>query len=83
MDYLFVQRKNKFMSPETKRLAIIATICFFPAALVGWWFYPKSEKLALSLFRCSINLILVVIFLAGIIVVIKGAQIIKPMGSFF
>jgi hypothetical protein len=58
------------MSPETKRLAIIATICFFPAALVGWWFYPKSEKL-------------VVIFLAGIIVVIKGAQIIKPMGSFF
>jgi cytochrome b561 len=71
------------MSAETKRLAIVATIFFFPTALAGWWFYPKSEKTALTFFRLSIYLFLGVILLTGVLVVVKGGQIVKPMGSFF
>jgi hypothetical protein len=71
------------MSSETKRLAVVATIFFFPTALAGWWLYGRSEKLSLLFFRLSIYLFLAVVLFAGIVVVTKGGQIIKPMGSFF
>jgi hypothetical protein len=71
------------MSDETKRLAIVATIFFFPTALAGWWFYSKSEKLSLTLFRLSIYIFLAAVLVAGVIVVTKGGQIVKPLGSFF
>ncbi len=71
------------MKEEARRLAIVATILFFPTALIGWWFNGKSEKLSLNFFRISIYIFLSAVLLAGIIVVTKGGQIIKPMGSFF
>jgi hypothetical protein len=71
------------MSDETKRLAVIATFCFFPTALVGWWLYGKSEKTSLTLFRSSIYIFVIVVILAGLVVITKGGAIIKPMGSFF
>jgi hypothetical protein len=71
------------MNPETKRLAIVATLCFFPTALVGWMLYAKSEKQAMYFFRFSVYLLLLVVMVAGIVVVTKGGQLIKPMGSFF
>jgi hypothetical protein len=71
------------MNPETKRLAIVATFCFFPIALVGWMLYGKSEKQAMYFFRASVYLMLLVVMMAGVVVVTKGGQLIKPMGSFF
>ena len=71
------------MSSETKRLAIVATIFFFPTALAGWWFYGKSEKLSLTFFRASIYIFLAAILVVGTLVVTKGGQMVKPMGSFF
>ena len=71
------------MNLETKRLAIVATIFFLPTAIAGWWFYGKNEKLALTFFRSSVFLFLGVVLLVGILVVTKGGQLIKPMGSFF
>ena len=71
------------MNGETKRLAIIATIFFFPTALAGWWFYGKSEKLSLPFFRLGIYIFLSVLLVIGVVVVTKGGQIVKPMGSFF
>jgi cytochrome b561 len=71
------------MNPEAKRLAIIATFCFFPTALAGWWLYPQSEKRALKLFRFSIYVTMTIVMIAGLVVVTKGGLLIKPMGSFF
>jgi heme A synthase len=71
------------MNGETRRLAILATIFFFPTALMGWWYSGKSEKLSALFFRISIYLFLAAVLLVGVIVVTKGGQIIKPMGSFF
>ena len=71
------------MKQETKRLAIVATIFFFPTALMGWWFNSRDEKLSLTFFRLSIYIFLGAVLFAGIVVVTKGGQIIKPMGSFF
>jgi len=71
------------MNNETKRLAIVATICFFPAAIAGWLFYPKSEQTALRFFRLSIYIFVIAVMLAGLVVVTKGGALIKPMGSFF
>ena len=71
------------MNADTKRLAIIATFCFFPTALVGWFLYDKSENRALNYFRFSIGVMMALVLITGITVVLKGGQIIKPMGSFF
>jgi len=71
------------MNRETKQLALIATFCFFPTALAGWWFYGKSQNLALIFFRLSIFFFLLIVLIAGLVVVMKGGQLIKPMGSFF
>ena len=71
------------MKPDAKRLAIVATVFFFPTAILGWWFNNKSEKLSLMFFRISIYLFLAAVLLTGIVVVTKGGQVIKPMGSFF
>jgi hypothetical protein len=71
------------MNGETKRLAIIATIFFFPTALAGWWFYGKSEKISLIFFRLSIYIFLTMILITGVTVILNGGKLIKPMGSFF
>ena len=71
------------MKEETKRLAMVATIFFLPTALFGWWFSNKSEKLSLLFFRISIYIFLAAVLMTGIVVVTKGGQVIKPMGSFF
>ena len=71
------------MNAETKRLAIIATVCFFPTALVGWLLLNKDESRAVNYFKFSIGAIMTLVLIAGIVVVLKGGQIIKPMGSFF
>jgi hypothetical protein len=51
--------------------------------LVGWFLYDKSEKQALNYFRFSIGVMMTLVLIAGITVVLRGGQIIKPMGSFF
>ncbi len=71
------------MNSETKRLAVVATFCFFPLALAGWWLYPKSEETALKLFRSGIYIFVFAIMVAGMVVITKGGAIIKQMGSFF
>ena len=71
------------MSSETKRLGIIATICFFPTAIAGWNALKKSEAQAAKFFRISIYIFLGLVLAVGLVVVIEGGRLIKPMGSFF
>ena len=71
------------MNREIRQLAVIASICFFPTALAGWLVYGKSEGLAIRLFRASIFVFLFTVLVVGIVVVLQGGRLIKPMGSFF
>lgn len=71
------------MSRETKRLAIVAAFCFFPTALAGWMLYGRSEKQAVTLFRCSVYIMMAMICIIGLLVIKEGGGLIKPMGSFF
>jgi len=71
------------MSREERQLAIVATICFFPTALVGWLLYSNYSQQAMKFFRLSVFIFLFILLVAGIIVVVEGGKLIKPMGSFF
>jgi len=71
------------MSEEIKRLAIIATCCFFPTALLGFFFYKNNEAKAVFLFRLSIYVFLFLLSVAGVYIVKEGGGVIPPMGSFF
>ena len=71
------------MNSETKRLAIIATICFFPIAIVGWLTNQSSPAKAQILFRLSICIFLLVLSLLGAYAVIGGGKVVEALGTFY
>ena len=71
------------MNSETKRLAIIATIFFFPTAIAGWLLYDKSSALALRLFRISIYITVLYLCALGAYAVTRGSTIVEALGTFF
>ncbi len=71
------------MNSETKRLAIIATIFFFPTAIAGWLLYEKSSDRALQFFRASIYIAAFYLCVLGTIAVTMGGNIVEALGTFF
>ncbi len=70
------------MNNETKRLAIVATFCFFPLALIGFWVRKDSETSSLKLFRASIYTFLLCATCAGTYIMLKGGAVIKILQAF-
>ncbi len=71
------------MNSETKRLAAIAMVCFFPTALAGLYMEKKSQQRAVFLFNLSICLFLFMLSIAGVLVVTYGGRWIEVIGAFF
>jgi uncharacterized membrane protein len=71
------------MNSETQRLAIIATICFFPTAIVGWALNRNSPEVAARLFRWSVFIFLVILGAAGFYAVTSGEKVVEALGTFY
>ena len=71
------------MNNETKRLAAVAMVCFFPTASAGLFIQKKSPEQAVFLFRLSIYFFLSLLSIAGFMVVIYGGRWIEVIGAFF
>ncbi len=71
------------MNSETQRLAVVATICFFPTAIAGWLMNKKKPETALKLFRVSILIFLVIVSFLGVIAVTGGGKIVEALGTFY
>jgi hypothetical protein len=71
------------MSSETKQLAIIATVFFFPTAIVGWMLYPKSADTAIKILRLSIYISLLYLCCLGAYAVTEGSKIVEALATFF
>jgi len=71
------------MNSDTKRLAIVATIFFFPTAIAGWVLYNKSSSRAIKLFRISIYIAVFYLCCLGAYAVTRGNTVVEALGTFF
>ena len=71
------------MDKGTKQLAIIATLLFFPTAVVGWAIYNSNPARALLFFQLSIYCFLFASCLAAFIIYTQGGKLIPVIGSFY
>jgi len=68
---------------EVKRLGIISTIFFFPAAIAGWVYYENAPETAVKFFRAGIYVAIVWLSAFGFYAVTKGPAIVEALGTFF
>jgi hypothetical protein len=67
----------------TRRISIVAMVCFFPLAIVGLMREKTNPQSAIRLYQWSIMIMAIFLFFLAFYTYDRGGNFVKPMGTFY